>query len=224
MPVISMIHTKGGVGTSTLTCNLAVAAREATGGPVAIVDSDPQRTLAMWWHLREQARASRGEGAEEGIGVYADFESIEDAVEALRLNVSPAAMLVDTPPNMLRRVREAARVADLCILPLKPSIFDLHATRDAVAICREEKRPFRIVINDWHANESFADEVRDFLQADLGRDSVLTASVRHRAVYVSSVRSGFAAGEVRGAHLAKREMATLWAEISLIAQEAAHVS
>ena len=44
---------KGGVGKSTLTGHLAAEAERHGAGPVAIVDCDPQGSLAEWWNSRE---------------------------------------------------------------------------------------------------------------------------------------------------------------------------
>jgi chromosome partitioning protein len=220
MIVVSLVGTKGGSGKSTLTCNLAVAAKLAAaeeGRPdarIGILDSDPQHTLAMWMDLRK-SQVSLPE-----VSVYADADSVADGVDALRLNEGLEVCFVDTPPNLLRRVRETVRVSHVAIIPVKPSLFDLHATRDCIAICEEEGRTYRVAINDVHSGEKFADEVREYLVAE--GIPMLDSEIRHRAVYVSSIRTGQAGGEVQGAHVARKEMSKMWAEIAALAKGAAH--
>lgn len=53
--VIAVAQRKGGAGKSTIAANLATAFAEA-GDRVALLDVDPQRSLARWDELRGQAR------------------------------------------------------------------------------------------------------------------------------------------------------------------------
>ncbi len=53
MKVLTLASTKGGVGKSTLTGHLAAEAERHGEGPEAIVDCDPQGSLAQWWNCRE---------------------------------------------------------------------------------------------------------------------------------------------------------------------------
>ncbi|HYC14067.1 MAG TPA: ParA family protein, partial [Stellaceae bacterium] len=52
MHVIAVASQKGGSGKTTLAGHLAVAADRAGAGPVALVDTDPQGSLAEWWNAR----------------------------------------------------------------------------------------------------------------------------------------------------------------------------
>ena len=56
MQVISLCSQKGGSGKTTLTGHLAVQAARLGGGPVALIDCDPQGSLAAWWNSRESAQ------------------------------------------------------------------------------------------------------------------------------------------------------------------------
>src|SRR5271166_5749250 len=53
MKVIVLASQKGGVGKSTLTGNLGVAADLAGDGPSILIDTDPQGSLSAWWNARE---------------------------------------------------------------------------------------------------------------------------------------------------------------------------
>ena len=48
-----MSSTKDGGGKTTLAAHLAVEAAKHSTGPVAIIDTDPQASLAQWWNLRQ---------------------------------------------------------------------------------------------------------------------------------------------------------------------------
>jgi chromosome partitioning protein len=50
MEILTMASQKGGAGKTTLTAHQAVEAERARAGPMAIVDTDPQGSLAARWN------------------------------------------------------------------------------------------------------------------------------------------------------------------------------
>ena len=55
MRVLCFSSQKGGSGKTTLAGHLAVQAERAGAGPVALIDTDPQGSLADWWNARAAA-------------------------------------------------------------------------------------------------------------------------------------------------------------------------
>jgi len=53
MRVMAFASQKGGSGKTTLAGHIAVQAERAGAGPVAIIDTDPQGSLADWWNARQ---------------------------------------------------------------------------------------------------------------------------------------------------------------------------
>ncbi|MCK5575280.1 MAG: ParA family protein, partial [Sphingomonadales bacterium] len=53
MHVIAVVSQKGGSGKTTLSGHLSVQAEMSGHGPVAVIDTDPQGSLAAWWNERE---------------------------------------------------------------------------------------------------------------------------------------------------------------------------
>ena len=53
MKTIVILNSKGGVGKSSITRHLAVAAEQENPGAVVLCDTDPQGSLADWWNARE---------------------------------------------------------------------------------------------------------------------------------------------------------------------------
>ena len=53
MYVVAVASQKGGSGKTTLAGHIAVEAERANAGPVALIDTDPQGSLAEWWNERE---------------------------------------------------------------------------------------------------------------------------------------------------------------------------
>ena len=52
MRVIVFASQKGGSGKTTLAGHVAVEAEREGAGPVALIDTDPQASLAKWWNVR----------------------------------------------------------------------------------------------------------------------------------------------------------------------------
>jgi chromosome partitioning protein len=48
MRILTIASQKGGAGKTTLAAHLAVEAERTGAGPVAVVDTDPQGSLAAW--------------------------------------------------------------------------------------------------------------------------------------------------------------------------------
>lgn len=119
MPVILIANPKGGVGKSTLASNIAgyLAWR---GHAVMLGDIDRQQSSARWLAQRP-----------------ADLPAIRgwDIAGADQLK-SPKGVthaVLDTPAGLHgKKLAQAFKVADLLLLPLQPSLFDIQATYDFV--------------------------------------------------------------------------------------------
>lgn len=130
--VIAVLNQKGGAGKSTLATNLArsLQLRELR---VMIADADPQQTAIEW---RESYDATGGDDEMPTVfGVDRDtFDSdVRTVAEAFDV------VLIDGAPRMDGRVRAALRVADLVLIPVQPSAFDVKATAPLVAMVREQQ-------------------------------------------------------------------------------------
>ena len=113
--VVAVVAEKGGVGKTTLALALAVAAVQA-GRKVAVLDIDPQATAAQWTDRRTPefpwvvaTPATRLKAAiENAQGQGVDF------------------LVIDTPPHAGTDAVEAARCADLVLVPMEPHLFSLE--------------------------------------------------------------------------------------------------
>ena len=131
MYVITVVSSKGGVGKTTLASALAVrASRESKR--VAMVDLDPQRSLAEWWKRRGRCDNPR---------IFTGAETATEAVEALNLDGWDWVFIDTPPPAFLATIEDAIQQADLALVPLRASAFDLIASEDAVSIAREPGTP-----------------------------------------------------------------------------------
>lgn len=115
LQIVAVVAEKGGVGKTTLSLALAVAAVQA-GRKVAVLDLDPQATAAQWtdrrtpefpWVVATPAARLRA-AIENAKGQGIDF------------------LVVDTPPHAGTDAVEAARGAHLVLVPMEPHLFSLE--------------------------------------------------------------------------------------------------
>ncbi|MFA5949356.1 MAG: ParA family protein [Hyphomicrobium sp.] len=205
MHVIAVASSKGGVGKTTLSSALAVrAARDSER--VAMVDLDPQGSLAGWWKRR---------GGSQDPCIFAGSDTASSAVEALALDGWDWVFL-DTPPAFVATIQDAITSAHLALIPLRASALDLIASEDAVIMARDAGIPHLCVINDAEPAWKTTSAAREYLRA--ASVPVAETIVAHRAAYVAAVTSGKSGPEVekpdrKGELACSREIDALWIEI-----------
>ncbi len=205
-----MISQKGGAGKSTLARQLAVLAGEA--GTSILIDRDSQGTTTKWWQRRQALQLS----LERPDLLDLDGTDLTAAVTALRKQ--HGIVFVDTRPAVAEPEAEAARIADLVIVPVRPSPDDLEAVGETLKILRRlDKRA--VVIVNAAKNEVRARDAR----AALSRYPVPVCPVHvgDRAVYLDASLEGRGIGEMRGAAArdAHAELRTVWNWILEVAHE-----
>ncbi|MFM2149937.1 MAG: hypothetical protein RLZZ187_2243 [Pseudomonadota bacterium] len=206
--VVAVAQRKGGAGKSTLAANLA-AAFAGLGESVALLDTDPQKTLTHW-HAARQAAGPKAHALHfEGPSGW----RVPGACDKLRR--SHDIVLLDTPPHDDTDARIAIRAADLVLVPLQPSAADLWAMGATLELARAEKRPTALTLNRVPAQGKVGAEVAaalrkqglTLLDAPLGnRSGFATAFAAGLGVTEAAPRS-VAADEVRALALALRGLA-----------------
>ncbi len=134
MATVAVISQKGGAGKTTLALNLAVAAHAA--GRVSLVfDTDPQATASQWAAWRQDRPP----------------EVIDSPPPRLAAKVAAAAgqgaelIVIDTPPHADSAARAAVEIADLVLIPCRPSAFDLSAIQTTAKLVQLLRRPAFVV-------------------------------------------------------------------------------
>jgi len=140
MRIIALITGKGGVGKSTLSTNIAVAAMEA-GETVLAIDVDDQGTLAGWGQLRQADTPSVAHLPPDG---HASNE-LTAVIEAARDKYS--LVIVDTPGEDSPFTHNAMTLADLCLVPLRPSRPDAMGLKRTIEALMIGKKHFAFVLN-----------------------------------------------------------------------------
>jgi chromosome partitioning protein len=142
MQTIVINSQKGGSGKTTLCAHLSVEAERAGNGPVFLMDTDPQGTLTTW-HEKRQAEAPHR--------VELPFEGIAEGLSQLRQR-NTAFCFIDTAPSRTDETAALFKLADLVIVPIRPSPSDLWAASATVDLLKRENIPFLFVLNQVKAN------------------------------------------------------------------------
>lgn len=206
--VIALLNQKGGSGKTTLATHLA-GELALDGARVALIDADPQASASDWAERRAQRRHTRLYGV---YGLARDSLHIE--VPQLAQNAD--FVIIDGPPRSASITRSALLAADLVLIPVQPSAFDIWASVDTVRLIAEA-RLYRPQLRAAYVIS------RRVVGTVLGREAraalaeqplpVLAAEVAQRIVFADIVADGVLVRE-RDAHcLAAREIARLAAHV-----------
>ena len=147
---------KGGVGKSTLATNLAGYLAKA-GHHVMLGDIDRQQSSREWLKIRPAAAPRI-----ESWDVHPD--------KPARPPKGTTHVVLDTPAGLHgKRLDEVMKIADKVVIPLQPSIFDIHAThafvRELLAHRRSDKVKIAIVGMRTREGTISSDHLRAFVDS-----------------------------------------------------------
>jgi len=210
MQIFALISQKGGAGKSTLARQLAVIAGEA--GPSVLIDRDPQATTSRWWRRRQELVP-----LPSGPDLLAlETGGLPSAIQALKKQ--GGSIFIDTRPAVTEQEAEAARMADLVIVPVRPSPDDLEAVGETLKLLRRLDKRAALVVNAAR-NEARARDAR----AALSRYPVpvCPTHIADRTVYLDASLEGRGVGEMKGAAArdADAELRQVWQWIQEIRHE-----
>lgn len=202
--VIALLNQKGGAGKTTLATHLA-GELAISGSRVTLLDADPQGSALDW----AQRRVQSGQGR-----LYGVFGLARDSLhqEAPQIAQDADFVIIDGPPRVAALARSALLAADLVLIPVQPSAYDVWASHEMVSLVREA-RVFRpqlraaFVINRRVVGTVIGRDARAAL-SDQPFDA-LRAEVSQRIVFADSVAAGRLACETAPTCAAAREITAL---------------
>ena len=157
MFTIALISQKGGVGKTTLAIHLATAF-EALGKQTLLVDLDPQTSAAEWKDSRK---------ADRPYVMAVPPSRLGKSINTAREN-GAEVIILDTAPHSEGTALDAARAADLILVPCQPSLMDLRAMRKTADILNYLKKPTFAVLNEVTPVGTVADEAARAITAQFG--------------------------------------------------------
>jgi chromosome partitioning protein len=200
MKTIVIASQKGGSGKTTLSAHLSVEAERIGDVPVWIIDTDRQATLTRWHERRESDTPQRLEVA---------ASRIQEGLQKLDRD-HIAFCFIDTPPTISDQTTALLRVADLVLIPVRPSPADLWATGETVELVKAAGKPFLFVITQAKTQALITAQTVAALSQH-GR--VAQAFISDRVSYAASMTGGSTAPEISARGPVRDEISALWAEV-----------
>jgi chromosome partitioning protein len=203
--IITIAQQKGGAGKTTLAAQLGVAF-SAAGKKVALVDIDPQASLAAWHQVRKNTPADTSRPLE--MVQVAGYRATNELTRLKRAN---DIVIIDSPPHAETEAKVAVRAADLVLIPVQPSPMDIWATGATMDLARTSKVPVLLVLNRVPPRGKVIDMMRQQLAKD--KLPVATAALGNRVAFVASMLEGQAVVETAPRSAASAEIRNLVKEI-----------
>jgi chromosome partitioning protein len=202
--IITVAQQKGGAGKTTLAACLAAAL--AADRRVAVLDIDPQRSLARWHALRTVHKVPAVH--------LSDISGWRLATEIDKLRKSFDVLIVDSPPQIDTDAKLAIRAADLVLIPVQPSPPDLWAAEGTLKLAAGEKRPTRLLLNRAPA----AGKLRASVEAEMaaGGYARLDATLGNRQGFATAFAQGLGVTETAPKSLAAQELNAVLAELQAL--------
>lgn len=186
MPVIAVLNQKGGVGKTTISIHLASAL--ARTGKTLLIDADPQGSSLDWSAARTVPLPFSIAGMPKPV-LHREIPALSEGYEWV---------VIDGPPRVNELARSAIGAADLVLIPVQPSPFDVWAAREIVDLVGEFEihKPNllrRLLVNRLFLNTQLGAEVLEALESL--STPVLKAQIRNRTEYAKAARIGLTALE-----------------------------
>ncbi len=131
MPVIVVANPKGGVGKSTVSSQVA-GYWASQGHAVMLGDIDRQQSSRLWLSLRPAHLPN-----------IQTWQIDEDHIA--KPPKGTTHLVLDTPAGLHgKRLDAAMKIADMVLVPLQASVFDIYATRDFITDLHKRKRSDKV--------------------------------------------------------------------------------
>jgi chromosome partitioning protein len=158
MKVIVVANPKGGAGKSTLSTNIA-GYFASQGYAVMLGDADTQQSSKFWLSQRP-----------ETLPKISTWEFQADLVLTAKPPAGTTHVVIDTPGGINGwRLQEVIQRADKVIVPVMPSVFDMHATEDflsrLVEITKALPTDIRVIGNRIDSRTISAANLRKFVES-----------------------------------------------------------
>ena len=196
MKTVAIISQKGGSGKTTLALHLATSSALA-GRNTAIIDLDPQASAANWGDRRTQE-----------LPVVLSAHASRLAHEIRRVEEMEGDLLIiDTAPHSDSAALEAAKAADLILVPCRPAILDIEAISNTLDLVRTTGTPIYVVMN---AVAPQGNEATEAAEAIAGLEvGVCPVALRQRVAFSRALIRGQSAEEFEPGGKAAEEAARL---------------
>lgn len=201
MKIVAILSRKGGTGKTTLATHLSVAAEHA-GHTIALIDLDPQSSAAKW-------RDNRDGDTPAVISTHS--ARLQYILELAEENGATLAIL-DTAPHTETAALDAARAADLALVPCRPSLLDLQAIGSTIDVAQLAKVPAHIVFNAVPPRGDLTEQARQAVE--IYDVPCAPCEIGNRIGFVHAYNAGLTVQEYEPKSKASTEISALYAYIA----------
>jgi chromosome partitioning protein len=194
MKILTIANRKGGAGKSTCAAHMALEAVN-NGLKTILIDMDPQKTLEAWWLKREE---------ENPFLLETNATELYDALANLA-EKSFDLCIIDTPGDASINAIAGIKVADLIIIPSKPTAPDLAAIGRTISMVEESKKKFVFIISQGIVRGKATLQAASVL-SQFG--AVAPAVISNRTSYANAMGQGNSAATFD--KLAEEEIKQVW--------------
>ena len=167
---IAIISQKGGAGKTTLAINLAVEA-ERNNLSSLLIDLDPQSSATEWSDSRKE---------DYPVVMSAHASRMVTLIEKAEAN-NASFLFIDTAPHSENSALEAAKIADLVLIPCRAGILDIKAIQSSLNICRLANKKSLVILNALPSQPVIVEEAKKAIET-IGGD-VCKHTIGQRIVF-----------------------------------------
>ncbi len=197
MQIVVVASRKGGVGKTTLSAHLALAAIQASKKQVALLDLDPQGSLSWWAQQRQDSP----------LHVSTCFpEQLNKQLTELK-KAGVEILIVDTPPTSSPWLEKLIVRANLVVVPTRASSLDIHAVGATFLSVANAQTPMVWVLNGVSSRSKLADAVA----VELKKFAPLAPQVLHERIdFAMAIGQGQTVLESKPNGASAKEIKAVW--------------
>lgn len=183
-----------------LAAHLAVEAERMGDSPAWLIDTDRQGTLTRWHERRKADTPQRGE---------VRLEKLAGGLVSLA-SQGAAFCFIDTAPTISNQTVALIELADLIVIPVRPSPSDLWAVTETVQMVKDAGKLFIFVLTQVKKNATITGQAMTTLSA---QGPVAKALIGDRVAYAAAMTGGNTAPELFPKGPVAIDIESLWIEL-----------
>lgn len=203
--IISVQNQKGGVGKTTLAIHISYVL-SSSKKRVLLIDADPQGSSRDWAAAREDEPPFSVVGLDRPT-IHRDLPKLAEGYDHV---------VIDGPPRVTDLARSAIVAADLVVIPIQPSPYDVWAAIEVIDLIEEasvfkENLKSVFVINRKIVNTAIGRDVVEALSEY--KIPVAKSGVCQRVAFAESAAKGQTVMELNNKSSASKEIKALVKEL-----------
>jgi chromosome partitioning protein len=195
--IITIANRKGGAGKSTCAAHLSLEAVKSDK-KVILIDLDPQKTLEDWWQKREDKNPFMAD---------VNIQKLKEKISLIKKQNFDYCF-IDTPGDTTSNTTEAIKIADIVIIPCKPTFPDLKSIGRTISIVKENSKNYLFILTQTIANSKSATQGALVL-SEFG--TIITTTISNRVSYMNAMSIGSSASFLD--RVADKELKNIWSFI-----------